>query len=91
VALWACLRLGPWRRRRGRGKKDRHWIPKRESQFSISTGDEAVPKYEPKWEPDNGKDECTCNHFIYYILEGLRRAKVKPLITPKSLLYSKDP
>jgi hypothetical protein len=32
-----------------------------------------------KWDPENGKDEWTCNHFIHYILEDLRRAKIKPL------------
>jgi hypothetical protein len=38
-----------------------------------------VPRYDPKWDPENDKDEWSCNHFIHCILEGLRRAKVKPL------------
>jgi hypothetical protein len=37
-----------------------------------------VPKYDPKWDPENDKDECIHNHFIHCILEGLRRGKVKP-------------
>jgi hypothetical protein len=43
------------------------------------TGDQAVPRYDPKWNTENGKDEWTRSHFIHCILEGLRRAKVKPL------------
>jgi hypothetical protein len=83
AALQAYLRLGPHRRRRrGRGKKDKDWIPRREPQFPIATGDQAVPKYDPKWDPENDKDEWNCNHFIHCILEGLRRAKVKPLNYP---------
>jgi hypothetical protein len=35
--------------------------------------------YNPKWDPENDKDEWSHNHFIHCILEGLRRAKVKPL------------
>jgi hypothetical protein len=38
-----------------------------------------VPRYDPKWDPENDKDEWSCNHFIHCILEALRRAKVKPL------------
>jgi hypothetical protein len=38
-----------------------------------------VPRYDPKWDPKNDKDEWTCNHFIHCILEHLRRAKIKPL------------
>jgi hypothetical protein len=30
-------------------------------------------------DPKNDKDERTCNHCIHCILEGLRRAKIKPL------------
>jgi hypothetical protein len=29
-------------------ERQRHWIPKREPQFPIPTGDEAVPRYDPK-------------------------------------------
>jgi hypothetical protein len=60
-------------------ERQRHWIPRREPQFPIPTGDQAVPRYDPKWDPENDKDEWSCNHFIHCILEGLRRAKVKPL------------
>jgi hypothetical protein len=42
-------------------------------------GDQAVPRYDPKWDPENDKDEWSHNHFIHCILEGLKRAKVKPL------------
>jgi hypothetical protein len=38
-----------------------------------------VPRYDPKWDPENDMDECSHNHFIHCILEGLRRAKIKPL------------
>jgi hypothetical protein len=51
-------------------------IPRREPQFPIPTEDQAVPRYDPKWDPENDKDEWNHNHFI---LAGLRRAKVKPL------------
>jgi hypothetical protein len=52
--------------------------PKREPQFPIPT-DQAVPRYDAKWDPENDKDEWSYNHLIHSILEGLRRAKVKPL------------
>jgi hypothetical protein len=29
-------------------ERQRHWIPKREPQFPIPTGDQAVPRYDPK-------------------------------------------
>jgi rubrerythrin len=32
-----------------------------------------VPSYDPKWDPEDDKDEWTCNHFIHCILEGLRK------------------
>jgi predicted RNase H-like HicB family nuclease len=38
-----------------------------------------VPTYNPKWDTENGKDEWSHNYFIHCILEGLRRAKVRPL------------
>jgi hypothetical protein len=38
-----------------------------------------LTKYDPKWDPENDKDEWSRNHFIHCILEGLRRAKVRPL------------
>jgi hypothetical protein len=38
-----------------------------------------MPRYGLKWDPDNDKDEWTCNLFIHCIPEGLKRAKIKPL------------
>jgi hypothetical protein len=71
---------GPSQEEEGEGeKRQRHWIPRREPRFPIPTGDQAVPSYDPKWDPENDKDEWSRNHFIHYILKGLRRAKVKPL------------
>jgi hypothetical protein len=70
---------GPSQEEEGEGEeRQRHWVHKREPQFPILTGDQAMPRYDPKWEPANDKDEWTCNHFIHCILEGLRRAKIKP-------------
>jgi hypothetical protein len=65
-------------------ERQRHWIPKREPQFPITTGDQVVPRCNPKWDPENDKDEWSHNHFIHCILQGLRRAKIKPLNLPKS-------
>jgi hypothetical protein len=63
----------------GKGEeRQRYWIPKRESQFPIPTGDQSVPRYHLKWDPENVKDEWTRKHFIHYILEGLGRDKIKP-------------
>jgi hypothetical protein len=73
VTLQAYLRLGL----KGGEERQRHCIPKREPQLPIPTGDQAVPRYDPKWYPENDKDEWTCNHVIHCILEGLRRAKIK--------------
>jgi hypothetical protein len=36
-----------------------------------------MSRYDPKWDPENDKDEWTRNHFIHCILEGLRKAKIK--------------
>jgi hypothetical protein len=71
---------GPSQEEEGEGEeRQRHWIPKREPQFPIPTEDQAVPRYDSKWDPENDKDEWNHKHFIRCILEGLRRAKVKPL------------
>jgi hypothetical protein len=69
-------------------ERQRHWIPRREPQFPIPVGDQAVPRYDPKWDTEN---EWSHNHFIHCILEGLRRAKIKavqqrPLETPVAFL-----
>jgi hypothetical protein len=75
VSLWAYLRPGLWRRRGERGKKDRDTG----YLFTIPTGDQAMPRYDPKWDPENDKDEWTPNHLINCVLESLRRAKIKHL------------
>jgi hypothetical protein len=31
-----------------RKERQRHWIPRREPQFPIPTGDQALPRYDPK-------------------------------------------
>jgi hypothetical protein len=48
-------------------ERQRHWIPRRGAQFPIPT-DQAVPRYDPKWDPENDKDEWSHNHFIHAIL-----------------------
>jgi hypothetical protein len=79
-SLTGLSQTGPSQEKEGEGEeRQRHWIPKRDSQFPIPTGDQAVPRYDPKWDPENDKHEWSHNHFIHCILEGLRRAKVKPL------------
>jgi hypothetical protein len=71
---------GPLQEEEGEGEeRQRHWILKKEPLFPIPTGDQAVLRYHPKWDPENDKDEWSHNHFIHCILEGLRRAKVKTL------------
>jgi hypothetical protein len=72
-------------------ERKRHWIPKREPQFPIPTADQAVPRYDPKWDPENDKDEWSRNHFIHCILESLRRAKVKPLNYSQVTAVQQDP
>jgi hypothetical protein len=49
-----------------------------EARIPISMGDQAVPDNDPGWDPDKAADEWVRNYFIYCILEGLRRVKVKP-------------
>lgn len=46
---------------------------------NIPIGAEAIPTKNPNWDPQDERHEWERNHFIYCILEGLRRAKVKPL------------
>jgi hypothetical protein len=50
-----------------------------------------VPRYDPKWDPENDKDEWSRNHFIHCILESLRRAKVKPLNYSQVTAVQQDP
>jgi hypothetical protein len=76
----------------GEGEEtQRHWISKREPQFPIPTGDQAVPRYDPKWDTENDKDEWSHNHFIHCIPEGLRRAKVKPLNYSQDMAVQQGP
>jgi hypothetical protein len=83
---------GPSQEEEGEGEeRQRHRIPSREPQFPIPTGDQAVPRYDPKRDPENDKDKWSRNHYSHCILEGLRRDKVKSLNYSKSQLYSKDP
>jgi hypothetical protein len=79
--MWTYrLHTGPSQEKEGKRKeRQRHWIPKRESQLPIPAEGQAVPRYDPKWDPENNKDEWTHNHHIHCILEGLRKAKIKPL------------
>jgi rubrerythrin len=80
--MWPYRPVSGWapQEEEGEGEeRQRHWVPKREPRFPIPTGDQAVPWYDPKWDPENDKDEWSHNHFIHCILKGLRRAKIKPL------------
>jgi hypothetical protein len=78
--LTGLSQTGPSLEEEGEGEeRQRHWIPKREPQFPIPTGDQAVRRYDPKEDPENDKDEWSHNHFIHCILESLRRTQVKPL------------
>jgi hypothetical protein len=49
-----------------------------EINMPIPTGAQAVPLADPHWN-QNDKDEWHRCHFIHLIVEGLKRAKVKPL------------
>jgi hypothetical protein len=49
---------GPTQEEDGEGEeRQRYWIHKREPRFPIPTGDQAVPRYDPKWDPENDKDK----------------------------------
>jgi hypothetical protein len=41
----------------GRRRKTKTLDTKREFQFPIPTGDQAAPRYDPKWDPENDKGE----------------------------------
>jgi hypothetical protein len=78
--MWPYRPSSDWALRGGGGggeERQRQRIPKRKSQFPIPTGDQAAPRYDPKWDHENY--EWSRNHFIHCILEGLRRAKIKPI------------
>jgi hypothetical protein len=50
-----------------------------EINVPILTGAQAVPSADPHWNKNGEEDEwCRC-HFIHLIVEGLKRAKDKPL------------
>jgi hypothetical protein len=39
----------------------------------------AAPRAEPLWDPNDLWDEWRRHHFIYLVVEGLKRAKIKPV------------
>jgi hypothetical protein len=45
----------------------------------MPTGAQAVPQAEPCWDPNDLRNERRRHHFFYLVVEGLKRAKVKPL------------
>jgi hypothetical protein len=45
----------------------------------IPTGAQAVPLADPHWNQNEDSGEWHRHHFIHLIIEGLKRAKVKPL------------
>jgi hypothetical protein len=45
----------------------------------ILTAAQAVPLADPHWNQNGEDDEWRQCYFIYLIVEGLKRAKVKPL------------
>jgi hypothetical protein len=51
------FRTGPLQEEEEREERQRHLLPKTELQFTIPTGDQAVPRYNPKWDTENDKDE----------------------------------
>jgi hypothetical protein len=57
--LTGLSQFGPEKEEREGEESQRHWIPKRVPQSPIQTGDQAMPMYDPKWEPENDKDEWT--------------------------------
>jgi hypothetical protein len=48
-------------------------------EIFMPTGAQAVPLVDSHWDENDGRDEWTRHHFIHLIVEGLKRAKVKPL------------
>jgi hypothetical protein len=50
-----------------------------EINMPIPTGAQAVPLADPHWNQNDDEDEWHRCHFIHLIVEGLKRAKVKPL------------
>jgi hypothetical protein len=50
-----------------------------EINVPISTGAQAVPLADPHWNQNGEEDEWRQCHFIHLTVEGIKRAKVKPL------------
>jgi hypothetical protein len=50
-----------------------------EIYIHIPTGAQAVPLADPHWDQNGEEDEWHQCHFIHLTVEGLKRAKVKPL------------
>jgi hypothetical protein len=44
--------MGPSQEEEEEEERQRHWISKREPRFPIPRGDQAVPRYDCKWDPD---------------------------------------
>jgi hypothetical protein len=42
-------------------------------------GPQAVPLADPNWDQNGERDEWHRHHFIHLIVQGLKRAKIKPL------------
>jgi hypothetical protein len=83
---------GPSQEEEGEGEEiQRPWIPKKKPQFPVPKGGQAVPRYDPMWDPENDKDEWTGNHFNHCLLEGLRRAKINPLNYSKVMAVQQGP
>jgi hypothetical protein len=50
-----------------------------EMNMSMPMGAKAVPLADPHWDQNDEEDEWHQCHIIHIIVEGLKRAKVKPL------------
>jgi hypothetical protein len=48
-------------------------------RINMPTGAQTVPLADPHWDQNDEGDEWHQYHFIHLIVEGLKRAKVKPL------------
>ena len=55
-------------------------VGKRENEIAaLPTGNQAVPTIEPDWDYNTAKGRWDQSHFVRCTLEGLRRARSKPL------------
>jgi hypothetical protein len=50
-----------------------------EMNIPMPMGEQAVPLADPHWDQNDERGEWHQCHFIHLIVEGLKRAKVKPL------------